>query len=66
VINVALLGIIRRWYIRDRVSIRKITRRLDISLNTVRRYIRFDAIEPFYPTRQSPGSMNSRLDFPPG
>ncbi len=57
-INVALLGIIRRWYIRDRVSIREIARRLDISRNTVRRYIRSEAIEPSYPTRQSPSSLD--------
>ncbi|WP_413460843.1 helix-turn-helix domain-containing protein [Herbaspirillum huttiense] len=44
----ALLGIIRRWYIRDRVSIREIARRLDISRNTVRSYIRSEAIEPSY------------------
>ena len=50
-INVALLGIIRRWYIRDHISIREIARRLDISRNTVRRYIRSDAIEPAH-TRQ--------------
>ncbi|MFX7739905.1 winged helix-turn-helix transcriptional regulator, partial [Salmonella enterica] len=49
-IDVALLGIIRRWYIRDRISIREIARRLDISRNTVRRYIRSNAIEPSYST----------------
>ncbi|WP_406851313.1 helix-turn-helix domain-containing protein [Herbaspirillum huttiense] len=55
----ALLGIIRRWYIRDRISIREIARRLDISRNTVRRYIRSDAIEPSYPTRHSPSSLDA-------
>jgi len=58
VINVALLGIIRRWYIRDHSSIREIARRLDISRNTVRRYIRSDAIEPAYPARHSPSSLD--------
>jgi DNA-binding transcriptional regulator LsrR (DeoR family) len=48
VINVALLGIIRCWYIRDHISIWEIARRLDISRNTVRRYIRSDPIEPAY------------------
>ena len=57
-INVALLGIIRRWYIRDHISIREIARRLDISRNTVRRYIRSDAIEPAYPARHSPSSLD--------
>ncbi|WP_413460336.1 winged helix-turn-helix transcriptional regulator [Herbaspirillum huttiense] len=54
----ALLGIIRRWYIRDRISIREIARRLDISRNTVRRYIRSDVSEPAYPARRSPSSLD--------
>ncbi|WP_122984552.1 winged helix-turn-helix transcriptional regulator [Herbaspirillum robiniae] len=41
---------------RDRISIREISRRLDISHNTVRRYIRSDVSEPAYPARRSPGS----------
>ncbi|WP_420840756.1 helix-turn-helix domain-containing protein [Herbaspirillum robiniae] len=53
-----LLGIIRRWYIRDRVSIREIARRLDISRNTVRRYIRSEAAEPSYASRQSASSLD--------
>lgn len=57
-IDVVLLGIIRRWYIRDRVSIREIARRLDISRNTVRRYIRSEAIEPSYPNRRSSSSLD--------
>ncbi|MDR9837782.1 winged helix-turn-helix transcriptional regulator [Herbaspirillum huttiense] len=58
VIDVALLGIIRRWYIRDRISIREIARRLDISRNTVRRYIRAEVSEPSYPARHSPSSLD--------
>ncbi|WP_375163925.1 HTH domain-containing protein [Herbaspirillum huttiense] len=54
----ALLGIIRHWYTRDHISIREIARRLDISRNTVRRYIRSDAIEPAYPARHSPSSLD--------
>lgn len=57
-IDVALLGIIRRWYIRDRISIREIARRLDISRNTVRRSIRTEAIEPSYPSRKSSSSLD--------
>ena len=57
-IDVALLGIIRRWYIRDRIPIREIARRLDISRNTVRRYIRAEVSEPSYPTRHSPSSLD--------
>jgi len=58
VIDVVLLGIIRRWYIRDRVSIREIARRLDISRNTVRRYIRSEATEPSYSSKQSTSSRD--------
>ncbi|NUU03521.1 winged helix-turn-helix transcriptional regulator [Herbaspirillum robiniae] len=54
----ALLGIIRRWYIRDRISIRGISRRLDISRNTVRRYIRSGAIDPSYLSRHSSSSLD--------
>ncbi|TFI28334.1 helix-turn-helix domain-containing protein, partial [Herbaspirillum sp. 3C11] len=40
----ALLGIIRRWHLRDQVPFREIARRLGISRNTVRRYIRAETI----------------------
>jgi len=50
---VALLGIIRRWHIRDQVPLREIARRLGISRNTVRRYLRSETIEPAYSERRS-------------
>jgi len=53
VIDVALLSIIRRWHIRDQVSLREIARRLGISRNTVRRYLRSETIEPSYADRAS-------------
>jgi AcrR family transcriptional regulator len=53
VIDVALLGIIRRWHIRDQVPLREIARRLGISRNTVRRYLRSETIEPAYAERRS-------------
>ncbi|WP_373924745.1 helix-turn-helix domain-containing protein [Duganella sp. CY15W] len=40
------LGIIRRWHLRDQIPIRDIARRLDISRNTVRRYLRSETTEP--------------------
>nr|WP_231395221.1 MULTISPECIES: hypothetical protein [unclassified Herbaspirillum] len=40
---------------------------MDISRNTVRRYIRSGAIKPSFPSRQSSSVwMNLRLDFQPG
>lgn len=52
-INVALRGIIRRWYLRHQIPIREIARRLDISRNTVRRYLRSETTEPSYAERGS-------------
>lgn len=45
-IDVALLSIIRRWHLRDQVSLREIARRLGVSRNTVRKYLRTDTTEP--------------------
>ena len=53
VIDVALLGIIRRWHIRDQVPLREIARRLGISRNTVRRYLRAETVEPAYAERRA-------------
>ena len=54
----ALLGIIRRWHIRDQIPIREIARRLGISRNTVRRYLRSEATEPSYADRRSPSAID--------
>jgi predicted transcriptional regulator len=58
VIDVALLGIIRRWHLRDQVPLREIARRLGISRNTVRRYLRTETIEPAYADRRAPTSLD--------
>ena len=49
----ALLGIIRRWHIREHIPLREIARRLGISRNTVQRYLRSETIEPAYAERRS-------------
>ena len=49
----ALLGIIRRWHLRDKVPLREIAKRLGISRNTVRRYLRSETTEPAYVERQT-------------
>lgn len=54
----ALLGIIRRWHLRDQVSLREIARRLGISRNTVRRYLRSEVIEPAYRDRRTPSALD--------
>jgi AraC-like DNA-binding protein len=40
VIDADLLSVIHRWHLRDQVSLREIAKRLGISRNTVRRYLR--------------------------
>jgi IS30 family transposase len=52
----AILSIIRRWHYRDHVSLREIAKRLGVSRNTVRRYIRAGTVLPSYPERQSPST----------
>jgi transcriptional regulator with XRE-family HTH domain len=58
VIDVALLGIIRRWHIRDQVPLREIARRLGISRNTVRRYLRSEMVEPAYAVRHTQSAID--------
>ena len=57
-INVALLGIIRRWHLRDQIQIRESARRLDISRNTVRRYLRSETTEPSYAELRSTSGLD--------
>ena len=54
----ALLSIIRRWHIRDQVPLREIARRLRISRNTVRRYLRAEITEPAYAERRSRSAID--------
>ena len=54
----ALLSIIRRWHLREQISLREIAKRLGISRNTVRRYLRAGVTEPVYPKRQSPSQLD--------
>jgi transposase len=62
VINVAILSSIRRWYFRDKLSLREIARRTGLSRNTVRRYLREDISEPLYPKRQTPRKLDAFAD----
>ena len=57
-INVALLGIIRRWHFRDQIPIREIARRPDISHNTVRRHLRSETTESSYAERRSTSGLD--------
>ena len=40
----ALLSVIRRWHLRDRMPIREIARRTGLSRNMIRKYLRSGAV----------------------
>jgi transposase len=46
VLDMAFLSIIRRWYLREHVPIREISRRTGVSRNTIRKYLRSETVEP--------------------
>ena len=48
-IDVATLSVIRRWALREQLSIREIARRTGLSRNTIRKYLRAGEAEPHYP-----------------
>jgi len=53
-----LFSVIRGWHHRDHISIREIERRTGLSRNTVRKYLRSDAIDVKFKVPERP----SRLD----
>jgi transposase len=58
VIDVATLSVIRRWALREQLSIREIARRTGLSRNTIKKYLRAGAAEPHYPRRISPSKLD--------
>ncbi|WP_144397409.1 helix-turn-helix domain-containing protein, partial [Roseateles puraquae] len=50
-IDVATLSVIRRWALREQLSIREIARRTGLSRNTIRKYLRSGDQEPTYAKR---------------
>jgi len=59
VIDVATLNVIRRWALRDQMSIREISRRTGLARNTVKKYLRSDETEPNYERRISSSKLDS-------
>ena len=57
-IDVAILSVIRRWHLREGVSIREIARRTKLSRNTIRKYLSNGELEPAYPRRKSPSKLD--------
>jgi transposase len=52
-----LLSVIRRWHFRQHVPIREIKRRTGLSRNTIRKYLRADAVEPKFKVPDRPGKL---------
>ncbi|MFY9512671.1 MAG: IS21 family transposase [Rubrivivax sp.] len=57
-IDVATLSVIRRWALREQLSIREIARRTGLSRNTIKKYLRAGTAEPRYPKRSSPSKLD--------
>ena len=60
-IDMALLSVIRRWHLRDRMPIREIARRTGFSRNTIRKYRRSGAVEPQFRVPSVPASWTRLL-----
>lgn len=55
----ALLSVIRRWYYRDKIPIRDISRRTGLSRNTIRKYVRADMVEPIFKVPKRPSKLDA-------
>lgn len=54
----ATLNVIRRWALREQMSIREVSRRTGLARNTVKKYPRSDETEPTYAERVSPSKLD--------
>jgi transposase len=62
VIDVATLSVIRRWALREQMSIREISRRPGLARNTVKKYLRAGDEEPRYAKRASSSKLDRYAD----
>jgi transposase len=60
----AILSVIRRWHLRQHIPIREIERRTGLSRNTIRKYLRSDAVEPQFKVsiRRGPQGYGGLVD----
>ncbi len=54
----AFLSIIRRWALREHLSIREIARRTKLARNTIRKYLRSGAVEPEFRVPERPSKLD--------
>jgi transposase len=68
VIDVATLSVIRRWALREQLSIREISRRTGLARYTVKKYLQSGDEQPSSrPSGQAPASsIHSQTNSPPG
>jgi len=57
-----LLSVIRRWHFRQAMPIREIKRRTGLSRNTIRKYLRSDAVEPSFKVAARPSKLDPFAD----
>src|SRR5690606_29278198 len=62
VIDMALLSVIRRWALRDQLSIREIARRTGRSRNTIRKCLRLGTVEPAFKVPERPSKLDPYAD----
>jgi transposase len=58
----ALLSVIRRWALRDQLSIREIARRTGLSRNTIRKYLWSGTVEPAFKVPERPSKLDPFAD----
>ena len=58
----AMMSIIRRWSLRDHLSIREISRRTGLSRNTIRKYLRCGSVEPRFKVPDRPSKLDAYVD----
>src|SRR3712207_9588573 len=61
-----LLSVIRRWRHRDGIPIREIERRTGLSRNTIRKYLRSDAVEVRFKVPERPSRLDPFAGKPSG
>lgn len=61
-IDVATLSVIRRWALREQLSIREISRRTGLARNTVKKYLQSGDEEPSYAKRASSSKLDPFAD----
>ena len=54
----AFLSVIRRWALRESISIREISRRTGLSRNTIRKYLRSGVMEPRFKVPERPSKLD--------